>query len=502
MAQGRSFLIDTNVIIQLEDDKPVQAKFSEMVRRAQESGVTLYVHEASEEDIRRDKDAARRDVTLSKIAKFPRISNVPMPPELVLESRFGKAANDHDRVDVQMLNALDRKVVDFLVTEDLGLHRRARNAGFQDRVLRVRDAVDWLTRTFEPAAVPLQHIVEKKCYQLDRSDPIFDTLRDGYPEFDEWIDRNPQRACWCLEVDGATAGIVIRKDNESRAETDATLPGDKILKVSTFKVKEEYRGEKFGEHLLKQILWYAQRNRYDLVYLTAFKEQQEVLADLLVQYGFKETGTKKSTGETLYEKQMYRGPVRAVGVPLGDDYAQYPCFREDNKVKVLCVPIQPRWYRVLFPENAPEPLLLPGHHQGGAERTPGNTIRKVYLCKAQMRNVNAGDVLLFYMSGNEIGSGAVRTVGIVENYREIYGAEDLLRATGRRSVYSADEQMDMIKGSPVKVLDFLLIGHLDDPIPLGLLNATGAIKGVPQSIRTVDKTAYAQLGVHENLGYA
>lgn len=501
MAHGRSFLIDTNIIIQLEDHKPVQAEFSQMMRRAQQNGVTIYVHEASEEDVRRDRDAERREVTLSKINKFPRIAGVPTPPDTILDDRFGKAQNDHDRVDVQLLNALDRKVVDFLVTEDLGIHRRARNSGLEGRVLRVRDAVDWLTRTFEPAAVPLQHVVEKKCYQLDRNDPIFDTLRDGYPTFDDWLDRNPQRPCWCLEVDGVTAGVVIRKDNEPRTETDATLKGDKILKVATFKVKEEYRGEKFGEHLLKQILWYAQRNRYDLVYLTAFKEQQEVLADLLIQYGFVETGIKESTGETTYEKPMCRGVASAIGLPLSDDYAQYPCFREDDAVKALCIPIQPQWYRMLFPENAPEPLLLPGYHQADEERTPGNTIRKVYLCRAQMRNINPGDILLFYMSGKEIGSGAVRTVGIVENYREIHSPEDLLRATGRRSVYSAEEQTDMIEGSAVKVLDFLLIGHLADQISLGLLNAVGAIKGVPQSIRTVNKAAYARLKIHENLGY-
>jgi ribosomal protein S18 acetylase RimI-like enzyme len=473
-----------------------------MVRRCHEYGVTMYVHEASEEDINRDRDSTRRAVTLSKIAKFPSISNVPTPPENVLEGRFGALGNEHDRVDVALLNALDRNVVGFLITEDMGIHQRARRAGLQDRVLRVRDALDWLLSTFEPARVALQHIVERKCYQLDRADPIFDTLREGYPSFDKWFEGIGQRECWCLQVDGEIGGIIIRKDNEPRAETDATLLGDKILKISTFKVKEKFRGEKFGEHLLKQALWYAQLNKYDVVYLTAFKDQQEILADLLVQYGFKETGKKVSTGEAIFEKQLCRGPAHPLSLPIVDDYAQYPCFRDDDKIQVLCVPIQPRWYQILFPENAPQPLLLAGRHQADSERTPGNTIRKVYLCKAQIKNVNPGDVLLFYLSGNEIGSGHVRTVGIVEAYREIADAESLLRATGRRSVYSAKEQVEMVKDSPVKVLDFLVVGHLRDPIPLGGLQVMGAIKGVPQSIRSVRKVAYDQLHIHANLGYA
>jgi len=60
------------------------------------------------------------------------------------------------------------------------------------------------------------------------------------------------------------AGIVVRKD-ERPGDTDAKLPGDKILKVCTFKVRPESRGIKLGELLLKNVLWFAQRNRYDIV---------------------------------------------------------------------------------------------------------------------------------------------------------------------------------------------------------------------------------------------
>ena len=506
MARSRSFLIDTNVVIQLEDDKPVQAEFSEMMRRCQEHTVALSVHEASEEDVRRDRNPNRRTITLSKIAKFERIKGVSTPPEAILASRFGAIKDDHDRVDVLLLNALDRNAADFLVTEDLGIHRRARQAGLQDRVFRVKDALDWLIGTFEPQPVPLPYIVERRCYQLDKNDPIFDTLRQGYPDFDDWFARVARRPCWCLEVGGQIAGIVIRKDDEPRSETDATLPGSKILKVSTFKVKETFRGEKFGEHLLKQILWYAQLNQYDLVYLTAYANDQEILADLLQQYGFQATAVKASADgdEQIYEKQMQRGPVTARTMPLADDLARYPCFREDDVVQAICVPIQPQWYRVLFPENAPQMSLLDASIEQNTERTPGNTIRKVYLCHAQMKSVNPGDILLFYLSGNEIGSGNVRTVGIVEKMTEISDPEALLRATGRRSVYTEKQQLGMLhqSQSPIKVVDFILVGHLKNAVPLGLLNAIGALKGAPQSFTRMNKDAYRTLDVHALLGYA
>jgi hypothetical protein len=44
-------------------------------------------------------------------------------------------------------------------------------------------------------------------------------------------------------------------------KTGVFAPPERILKVCTFKMKREYQGEKFGEQLLKKILWFAQGNR-------------------------------------------------------------------------------------------------------------------------------------------------------------------------------------------------------------------------------------------------
>lgn len=80
------------------------------------------------------------------------------------------------------------------------------------------------------------------------------------------------RKCWVVIDDGNLAGIVVRKD-EFPGNTDARTPGDKILKVCTFKVRPKSRGIKLGELLLKQVLWFAQSNQYDVVYLTTFPQQ-------------------------------------------------------------------------------------------------------------------------------------------------------------------------------------------------------------------------------------
>ena len=124
----------------------------------------------------------------------------------------------------------------------------------------------------KPVTLP-PHVVERKAYELNLADPIFESVRADYPGFDEWFDkcRRQHRDCWVLEIDGEIAGLVIHK-RETRAEAGTKGLGPKILKICTFKVRDEFQGEKFGELLLKQVLWFGQQNKYDLTYVTAFSK--------------------------------------------------------------------------------------------------------------------------------------------------------------------------------------------------------------------------------------
>src|SRR6266545_8154852 len=86
---GFKLLVDTNVVIGLEDAQPVQASLAELVRLSSEHAVGLFVDGATYDDVARDKDEARRVVTLSKLAKFQRLRGVPVPDDAKLVARFG-----------------------------------------------------------------------------------------------------------------------------------------------------------------------------------------------------------------------------------------------------------------------------------------------------------------------------------------------------------------------------------------------------------------------------
>jgi hypothetical protein len=111
----------------------------------------------------------------------------------------------------------------------------------------------------------------------------------------------------------------------------------------------------------------------------------------------------------------------------------------------------------------------------------------VYLCRAQTTRLIPGSILVFYrsLSPGHPTSQSLTSVGIVENVTYAYSLKDLVRLTAKRSVYS-EAQLDEFKATkdhPVKVIDFLLIGHLDPMMKLDELRKKKVFTGHPfQSI--------------------
>ena len=483
-----NYLIDTNIFIGLEDPKEVSGNLAALLQLAGRHNVGVFVHEAALDDIKRDKNDARRKISLSKLDKFQRIAKVRGLAREALEGSFGPLPKPNDVVDATLLHSLDIGVADFLVTEDRGLHERARRHAPQlvERILYAADAVSLLRSTYEPVNVPLRYVEEVEANSIPLSDPIFESLRDGYPGFDKWWrDKcvKPMRKCWVV-VDGSEmAGLVVRKD-ETDADTDARLPGQKILKICTFKVRPEKRGVKLGELLLKQILWFAHSNRYDLVYLTTYREQS-TLIDLLQYYGFVQS-YEKPDGELVLEKPMAPdASIESDGrSPFEAARTSYPRLRVHDDIAAYTIPIRAAFHDILFPELAQQKQIdLFGPP---TPRRAGNTIRKVYLCRAPALIREPGAMLIFYKGkAYEHPSQAVTAVGIFEDMTLASSAEELRRLAGGRSVYS-DAQLRSFAASPrrpVKVINFLLASYLEPPAQLHSLVSKQIFSGhPPQSI--------------------
>jgi ribosomal protein S18 acetylase RimI-like enzyme len=495
-------LIDTNIIIGLEDAGIVQKRFSDLIRGCQENHVEVFVHEASIEDINRDANLVRREATLSRIQKFVKLKGVATPSPDELASTYGPNKKPNDLVDAKLLHAVKSDVVDFLISEDSALHKRAKLAGIDTLVFTVAEALTWLHREYRDAEIVLPSVQPRQAYSLDPKDPIFGELKESYPPFDDWFKkvRKEHRDCWVVEDSGQIAGVIIRKD-EKRAEAKTVNLGPKIMKICTFKVAEPFRGQRLGEQLLKQALWHVQVNNYDLVYLTVFADKQPALVRLLEDYGF--VTTKFRNGEAVMEKVVGRGTVTLqIGeTALSATRRTYPRFLDDDaSVEKFVIPIHSAFHVKLFPE-----FQLQAEEPGKGTGKPGNTIEKVYLCRSPTRSLKAGDVLFFYITarGNGRGRQTIATVGVVKSVRYSGDLSQLKKWTAKRSVFSDAEldQMLNIGSGPLMVIDFLLIGHCEAAIPLPELRAAGVLNSAPQSLVKLSAERYAALKKMVKLGF-
>lgn len=177
MANRLRFLLDTNILIPLQDSMlALEPSLTDFVRLCNAHGHQLLYHPASVEDIQRDQDAARRSRTLARLRQYQLLQEGGACPWNTPQT----SAND--ACDNRLLWAIQQNAVHAFVTEDKDIHRKARQAGLGNRVYSIQQADDWLRRLHEPGNVVLPYIDEVELHTLtpQLTTSFFDSLREGY----------------------------------------------------------------------------------------------------------------------------------------------------------------------------------------------------------------------------------------------------------------------------------------------------------------------------------
>ena len=447
---------------------------AELMRLSIEGSHQITRHPASDLDTARDKDETRRAARSLLLQKYPVLPNPPAV-SAELEAIVGAAPEgSNDWVDNQLLAAVDREAVDFLVTEDIKLIGKARRAGLRERVLTIPEAVATLKGLFERKPEPPPAVRSVKAHELDERDPIFDGLREDYGEvdFDSWLARakREHRDAWVIDGDSALAGVCLVKTEEEGAYG---LSG-KALKISTFKIAESSRGRKYGELLLKAIFEYRWVNAFPGCYVTVFERHASLIA-LLEDFGFSRHAERSPLGELVYIKTFLPDPNDQQISPLEYHLRFGPPAIKFDGMRAFLVPIQPSYEQMLFPDaQTVRPLFSPSEPFS-------NGLRKAYLCNAAIRRIRPGDVLLFYRSRD---MRTVRIAGVVDEVFVSSDAAEIARRVGKRTVYSFEAIESMAQREALAIL-FRQDRVLTRPISLQELVNAEAIGGVPQTISQV-----------------
>lgn len=478
-------LIDTNVVIPLEDSSTVLAdSLSKLTRLAHDNGHQLLVHSASYDDIKRDANASRRAISLSRVKKYSTLPDAPVLPDAERDRLGLREVDENDRADNQILYAIYKDAANILVSEDRDVHRKAASIGIGARVHYIQQATAFFEHLHVRIEIALPNIEEVAIHQLDLSSSFFDSLRVGYPGFDNWYRGAARsgRSAWVhRDEQGHLGAIAIYKEEVDPIVTDDNyaLPGH-ILKLCTLKVGETLRGRKLGELLLKASFRYATNNRLTAIYLTMRPSEQKYLQALCEDFGFRYFGEYR--GDAVYVKDHPAKPPAKRIDAFEYNRLFYPHFRCDDEVDKFIVPIQPEFHEILFPDIQQQPSLF-------VTGTAGNAIKQAYLCHARIRGLRSGDLLLFYRSRDEM---AITSIGVVESATDMQDFDRILQLVSKRTVYSYDDILLMAR-KRTKVILFRMAIHLPEPISYGWLIKNGVVKGQIQTIRRIDNEGFKRI---------
>ncbi|ACL06180.1 GCN5-related N-acetyltransferase [Desulfatibacillum aliphaticivorans] len=472
-----NILIDANILIPLEPgahtDLEINTKAAILLHKlANESNSTLCIHPAIHYDIERDKNRDRRSVRFELIKKY-KILRSP-PDALILDNSIVGCPQmgSNEWVDNCLLSATFANAVDFLVSEDKGIHRKANALGLEDRVLSLQDSISLLQALFDVPPAQLPNVNRVFVYEINDNDKIFHSLRTDYEEFNKWLNRckREHREAFIItdRLKKDLAGILIFKLEEG-------LPFGKFgktLKICTFKVSPDYSGNRYGELLMKAAFDYADINRYEYIYFTAFLKHSGLMT-FARSLGFEQAQKCNERGEGIFCKRLKYNSKEHNHLTALEAHIKFgprKVFFHNNATFV--VPIKPAYHDMLFPELSPQTPLF------DEQRPCGNSIKKAYLCHSLSTQLSPGDNLLFYRSQD---TSAVTAIGVVEDTLRSTNAGEIARYVGTRTVYTF-EDIEKLCTKPTLAIKFRFAKGIP-PIRLNEMQKNGILKGVPQSIR-------------------
>lgn len=474
-------LLDTNIVIHREASTVVNEDIGVLFRWLDNLHHRKCIHPVTVEELERHKDPKIRKSIEVKVSNYNVLKTKAPLTDQVRKISTQLDKNQNDLNDTQMINEVYSGRVDVLITEDKNLLNKALLLGITDRVYTIDAFLERVTAE-NPELVDYKVLSVQKEHlgNLDLSDEFFVSLKDDYPDFEPWFNRKADETVYVCRSENTPIALLYLKaegEGEDYTDMDPPLPKKRRLKIGTFKVA--LNGFRLGERFLKIVFDNALLLRVDEIYVTTFdtRIEQQRLINLFEEYGFCLHGRKRGPerGELVYVRSFARKVDRSL------PKRTYPFF--STTARIFIVPIYPEYHTELFPDS----ILRTESPADFVESEPHrNAISKVYISRSIERNLEPGDVIVFYRTGGYHLS-VVTTIGVVESVIDNIGSEaDFIRLCRKRSVFTDQElskHWNYRKNNRPFIVNFLYAYSFPKRINMKRLIEIGVIKNVDDAPR-------------------
>ena len=489
-------LLDTNILIHREAERVDREDIGTLFRALDAIKAEKCVHPASIEEIGRHGNPEVVRTFKVKLDSYHVLKT--LAPETSETAGLGVGdRTENDRTDTALLREVAAGRVDALITEDRGIHAKARTAGLSASVFTIDSFLEKVNAENPPPA-DYQVLSVKKTHfgEVNLRDEFFDSFRSEYKDFDKWFNRKADEITYCCTDEGGhiVAFLYVKREGVEENYADISPPFRKAtrLKIGTFKVSAN--GHKLGERLLKIVFDNALLYDVDEIYVTAFgkSSEQERLLSLIGEWGFILHGTKTTLdgGEQVWVRS-FRPTFDAA-----DPRRSYPYI--STQTRQFIVPIYPAYHTELLPDS----ILNTESPADFVESKPNrNAISKVYVSRSIERGLRPGDIIVFYRtrSGNAPAhyTSVATTLGIVQEVVDGFETkEEFIRACRKRSVFTDKElgaQWDRRAGSRPFIVNFLYAYSLPTRPNLVKLKEAGIIREAPRGFEPMSLIMFRRL---------
>ena len=490
-------LLDTNIIIHREASRPIRQDIGVLFNWLDKLKHEKCIHPLTVEELNRHRDARTAETMIIKASSYNQIKNpAPLHPLLqTISEQVDVSPNDNN--DTMILNEVLHNRVELLISEDKKIHQKAQLAGIADKVFTIDQFLERVTAE-NPDLVNYKVLAVKKqdFGQIDLQNNFFDSFREDYPGFDKWFNRKSDEVAYvCYDDNNVVSAflyIKVEDENENYADIEPRFKRKRRLKIGTLKVTSN--GFKIGERFLKIIFDNALQYKVDEIYVTIFNKRPEQirLIELLEQWGFTCHGVKKNSinDELVYVKNFDKGQ----SINTANPKVSFPFISVESKVYI--VPIYPEYHTELFPDS----ILRTESPLNFAENEPHrNALSKVYISRSYIRNLQPGDVILFYRTGGIYG-GVATTYGIVESVIDnIPDEETFIQKCKKRSVFTDEElrnHWNYSKKNKPFIVNFIYAHSFRKRPNLKWLNKNGIIPDIldmPRGFREISRENFLKI---------
>lgn len=432
-------LLDTNIVIHREASRILNVDIGVLFRWLDKGKYIKCVHPVSIQEIKKNSNQETVNTLGVKLESYEVLKTVtPLKPEVIAVSDKIDV-NQNDKNDTILLNEIFSERIEFLITEDKKIHKKAELLGIADRVFKIDSFLEKVVSE-NPELVDYNVLsVTKKLFgEINLADSFFDSFKEDYAGFDRWFLRKSDETAYVTINRGNILSFLFLKvedERENYSDLTPVFTPKKRLKIGTFKVISN--GVRLGERFMKIIFDNAIQYKVEEIYVTIFdkREEQKRLINLLEDWGFRLHGTKKTINgsELVYVRDFTPKYIS------DNPKLSFPYISKNSNV--FMIPIYPDYHTELLPDS----ILTTESPYDFVENQPHrNAISKVYISRSFERNINKGDIIVFYRTAakdrSAYYSSVITTIAIAEGkITNITDENDFILKCRKRSIFTDQE---------------------------------------------------------------